>query len=205
METFDDFLEHNHYTHKLERHLSKKRYEHTLRVARVAHNLAHLHGYNSKKAVVAALLHDCAKNYTEHHLIHECEKHNLKLSHAEKDNPELLHAKVGAIIAKEHYHIDDSDILNAIRYHTTGRPNMSVLEKIVYISDYIEPKRKHKGNLELIRKTAKHHLDEAMYLILEETLTYLKKKSKTKDPLTKETFKYYQTLVNTKGIVYEEN
>jgi predicted HD superfamily hydrolase involved in NAD metabolism len=89
----------------------------------------------------------------------------------ELQNPTaLLHAKVGSFLAKEKYGIEDEDVLNAIRYHTTGRPCMSTLEKILYIADYIEPGRKHASNLLQIRRMAFQDLDKTLFKILEDTL-----------------------------------
>lgn len=194
MESIDTYLEDNPYTKKLKKRLSKKRYDHTIRVARTAYGISKVHGLNTKKSVIAALLHDCAKNLTEKKQLHICEKHHLKLSYAEQANTDLLHAKVGAVLASEEFHVHDADILNAIRYHTTGRPSMSNVEKVLYISDYIEPHRDHEGRLSEIRAMAGKDLDITMYLILEDTLAYLKKKSKTKDPATRETFNYYKSI-----------
>lgn len=194
MDSLDDYLQNNPYTKKLKKHLSHKRYDHTIRVARTAYGLAKVYGYNTKKVLVAALLHDCAKNLTEKKQLHICEKHHFRLSKAEQENTDLLHAKVGALLAKEVYSVDEADVLNAIKYHTTGRPKMSVTEKILFISDYIEPHRDHEGHLSEIRAMAGRDLDKTMYLILDDTLTYLKKKSKVNDPTTKETFLYYKSI-----------
>jgi len=89
-------------------------------------------------------------------------------------NPSLLHAKVGGFIAMETYKVDNSDIINAILNHTTGRPEMSLLEKIIFIADYIEPGRKQAPNLTEVRKMAFMDLDKTMLKILGDTLAYLK-------------------------------
>lgn len=179
---------------QLEKDLSSKRYEHTIRVAETAILLAKTHGYNERKAAVAALLHDCAKNYKNDKLIQYAEKYKIHMSSVAKENADLLHSKVGAWVAKEHYKVQDPDIFNAIAYHTTGRPSMGQLEKIIYISDYIEPGRKHRGRIDLIREVALKDLNLATYYILEDTLAYLAEKSKTKDPLTYESYQYYKNL-----------
>ena len=118
----------------MEKELHAKRYEHTLSVAYTAASLAMIHDVEPNKALIAGMLHDCAKCLSNKKLISICEKNDLPISETELQNPAaLLHAKVGSFLAKEKYEIEDDDILNAIRYHTTGRPDMSKLEKILYI------------------------------------------------------------------------
>ena len=112
----------------------------------------------------------------------------------EKGHPFLLHAKLGAYLAEEKYGIKDPEILSAITYHTTGKPEMSVLEKIVYIADYIEPGRFKAPNLAKIRKLAFQDLDECMYEILKDTLIYLEENPKDVDSATKDAFVYYKDL-----------
>lgn len=176
----------------MEKNLEPKRYEHTLSVAYTAANLAMVYGENTDKALVAGLLHDCAKCMSHSKQIAVCTKNHMQLSEAElaKNSP-LIHAKAGSILAKAKYQIKDKDILNAICYHTTGRPDMSRLEKIVYIADYIEPGRKHAENLPEIRRLAYHDLDAAMRNILSDTLTYLAHKGGQIDPMTQKTYDFY--------------
>lgn len=109
----------------------------------------------------------------------------------ERKNPFLLHAKVGAYLAREKYGIKDPDILNAIQNHTTGRKNMSLLEKIIFVADYIEPGRKHAPNLAEVRKLAFMDIDRALLMILRDTLQYLKASGGDIDPMTEETWRYY--------------
>lgn len=177
---------------RLAKTLDAKRYEHTLGVAYTAASLAMRYEENIKKAELAGLLHDCAKCMDNDKKLHICEKHNITVSEAEQRNPFLLHAKVGAYLATKKYHVEDNDILNAILYHTTGRPGMSLLEKIVYIADYIEPAREQAPNLEMIRKLAFHDVDQALIKILEDSLEYLKKSDKEIDPMTQKTYDYYK-------------
>ena len=194
MSNIRDYVANDRWYKKLHKDLADKRYEHTLRVAETALHLAECHDYDREKAVTAALLHDCAKNYKDKKLLENAEKFHIPISDAAKENTDLLHAKVGAWIARTYFKVEDPDVFNAIAYHTTGRPSMSILEKIIYISDYSEPGRKHRGRLELIRTVAETDLDLAVYYILEDTLAYLTTKSKTKDPLTIESYHYYRKL-----------
>lgn len=174
---------------EMEKELTSKRYEHTLSVAYTAASLAMVHDVNTESALIAGMLHDCAKCFSAKKLISLCQKNNLPVTEVELQNPTaLLHAKAGSFLAKEKYGIDDEDILNAIKYHTTGRPNMSKLEKIIYISDYIEPGRTHAANLKQIRKTAYEDLDKALFRILEDTLAYLHSTGGRIDSMTKATY-----------------
>lgn len=191
MKEFQSFIANPKWEKKLRSDLSSDRYEHTLRVASTAYDLAKDHGVNVKKATIAGYLHDCAKNYKDKKLLKYAKKFHIAISEAEKDNTDLLHAKVGAYIARDKFAVHDPDIFNAIAHHTTGRPSMSALEKVIYISDYIEPGRRHRGRIKLIREIAHKDLNQTMLYILEDTLEYLSKKSKTKDPLTKEAYHYY--------------
>ena len=92
------------------------------------------------------------------------------------------------------YEIQDEEILSAIRWHTTGKDNMTDLEKIVYIADYIEPQRDKAPNLEWIRKVSFMDLNEGMYYILKDSLSYLGRSGRTIDPATEKAFHYYETM-----------
>ena len=178
--------------HAMEKTLEPKRYEHTLGVAYTAASLAMVHEADVEKALIAGMLHDCAKCMPFHKQIAVCEKHNVSLSEVERtENSPLLHAKAGSTLARIEYGITDNDILNAISYHTTGRPDMSTLEKIIYIADYIEPGRKTLPNLSRVRKIAYQNLDDTMRQILNDTLEHLKEKGGSIDPMTKETYQFY--------------
>lgn len=184
----------------MEKTLEPKRYEHTLSVAYTAANLAMVHGVDIEKALVAGMLHDCAKCMNHHKQMSLCKKNNISLSEMEKtkDSP-LIHAKAGSVLARKEYGIKDEDILNAICYHTTGRPEMSPLEKVIYIADYIEPGRvrakrtsAEQDDLREVRRLAYHDLDSALCKILSDTLTYLSKKGGRIDDMTRETYEYYK-------------
>ena len=182
--------------HKIRKQLAKvldsKRYEHTQGVAYTSAALAMRYGEDVQKAELAGLLHDCAKCLDNEKKIHICKKHNITISDAEFKNPFLLHAKVGGYLTKEKYKIDDEDIINAVTYHTTGRPGMSLLEKIVYIADYIEPGRDHASNLDEVRNLCFRDLDEALLQILEDILVHLKESKKEIDPMTQMTYEFYK-------------
>lgn len=177
----------------LKKELDKDRYEHTLGVMYTSACLAMANGYDMEKAQLAGLLHDCAKCIPNEKKLKICAKNNIPVTQVEKDNPFLLHAKVGAFLARALYEIEDEEILHAISIHTTGAPAMNTLDKIVFIADYIEPKRDKAANLKEIRKTAFEDLDEALKMILCDTIHYLNgsKNDKNIDPMTLETYHYY--------------
>ena len=179
----------------MEKELDAKRYEHTLGVAYTAAALAMFNDVDPVKAETAGLLHDCAKCFSDDKKISVCRKNNMEINSVESRNPYLLHAKAGYCIAKNKFDIEDQDILNAILNHTTGRPGMSTLEKIIYIADYIEPSRKQAPNLSEVRKLAFQNLDQALLKILTDILSYLESGGGEIDPLTKETYDYYADLL----------
>ncbi len=168
-----------------------RRFEHTLGVEYTAATLAMRYGSNMENARTAGLLHDCAKCLSDEKRLSICKKNHIKVTEVERKNPFLLHAKVGAYLAREKYGIKDPDILNAIQNHTTGRKNMSLLEKIIFVADYIEPGRKHAPNLAEVRKLAFMDIDRALLMILRDTLQYLKASGGDIDPMTEETWRYY--------------
>ncbi len=177
---------------KLKPHLDKDRYSHTLGVMYTAAALAMCHGADLDQALTAGLLHDCAKCIPGETKIRLCRRYHLNISEAEQKNPSLLHAKLGAFLAAKKYHVRDRDILNAIASHTTGRPHMSVLEKIIYIADYMEPGREELPNMGDVRKLAFQDLEECLYRILKDSLAYLNSKDMVIDPMTEKTYLYYK-------------
>jgi len=187
------------YRKLVKKELDKKRYIHSLGVSYTAAGLAMKYGENINKARIAGLLHDCAKSYSSEELIKSCHKVNIPVSEFEIDNPELLHSKYGSYLANSKYNITDENILNAIYYHTTGRENMSLLEKIIFTADYIEPNRTELEGISSIRQEAFTDIDRAIVSICEKTLSYLNKSNKTIDITTVNTYKYYQNLVNNRG------
>ena len=139
-------------------------------------------------------MHDCAKNLGEEKLLLTCREKGLPVSDAEERSPFLLHGRVGAYFARTKYGITDEDILGAITWHTTGRPDMSLLEKIVFTADYIEPGRDTAPNLDKLRQLAFIDLDAAVTLILKQTLEYLRAEGKEIDPQTELTYNSYRKL-----------
>lgn len=151
--------------------LPEKRYIHTIGVMETAIKLAKRNGEDPKKAEIAAILHDVAK-YADVEWMKGIVKEQ-KLDQRLLDwNAEILHGPVGAWIAESEFGVQDDTILDAIRYHTTGRANMTKFEKIVYVADMIEPNRKFAG-VEQLRKLAKVNIDDAFRASVLHTLSFL--------------------------------
>ncbi len=180
---------------QIRKHLKKKltpmRYEHTLGVSYTCMSLAMRYGANLDQAEMAGLLHDCAKRYDDATIIRKCQERGIELTEGELRAPAVIHAKLGAWMAEHKYGITDSEILSAIACHTTGKPAMSLLDKILYVADYIEPRRDKASNLPKMRRLAFEDLDEALYQILDSTRDYLKKTNTAEDDTTELTWKYY--------------
>lgn len=185
-------MEQNEIRKRLKKELDKGRYEHTKGVMYTAGCMAMAHGCRMEQAMLAGLLHDCAKCIPNPEKIQLCKKHDIPITPVEYESPYLLHAKLGAFLAETEYEVTDPDILHAIRVHSTGSPDMSVLDKIIYIADYIEPGRDKAPNLELVRMLAFHDLNACMAQILSDTLKYLSSCGNAIDPITKMTYDYYK-------------
>ena len=177
---------------KLKKSQDKERYEHTKGVMYTAGCLAMAHGYYLEKAMLAGLLHDCAKCIPNDEKLALCKEHNILVTPVEAENPFLLHAKLGAFLAESEYNLTDPDVLHAIKVHTTGEPDMNILDKIIFIADYIEPGRNKAPNLEKVRKLAFHDLNACMAQILRDTLMYLNSGKGTIDSTTQLTYEFYK-------------
>lgn len=177
---------------RLKKYLDRPRYEHTLGVMYTAGSMAMCHNVDMDQAMTAGILHDCAKCIPDEKKLRLSSKYHLNISNAEYANPSLIHAKLGAFMAAHKYHIEDKEVIEAIACHTTGKPHMSMLDKIIYIADYIEPGRCEAPNLKKIRQLAYQDMDECLFLILSDSLAYLAKKDAVLDPMTKKTYEYYK-------------
>ena len=177
---------------EIEKVQDAKRYEHTLGVEYTAAALTMRYDCDINDARIAGLLHDCAKCLSDEKLLSICEKRNISINEIEKKNPSLLHAKVGSFLAMDEYGVSDQDVIHAILNHTTGRPGMSILEKIIFVADYIEPGRNKAPNLNEIRQLAFANLDAAMLRILEDTLNHLDERGGDIDPMTRRTYNFYR-------------
>lgn len=168
---------------KIIKDIGEKRYNHSVRVMETAIKLAEIYNTDIEKAKVAGILHDCAKIADETNLLKRTNDFDIILDNCMEYNHELIHGPLGAKIAKEEYGIKDEEILDAIYYHTTGRENMSILDKIIYIADYIEPKRNFPG-VEEVRSLAFEDIDKSLILAMEKTIIFLIEKNKLIHPDT---------------------
>ncbi len=176
-------------------HLKESRFAHTMRVMRLACELAEMYGEDPAKAETAALFHDMARNLP----LQELNKYVLEfgLDGRYENNPNLSHGKIAERLMRRDFGIDDQDILNAVSYHTTGRKGMSRLEKIVFLADGIEPGRKY-PSVEEIRGLAKKDLDEACICMLEHTIAYLKQSGAEEGDIDGDTLQALQDLKEKK-------
>ena len=178
---------------KLKEILKPNRYRHSKNVAITAQCMAMLYDEDLEKSYIAGLLHDNAHNIPEEIQVSECEKYGIALSPCEiKVGSSVIHGKLGAYYATTKFDITDSYIIDAIRWHTTGRPDMTLLEKIIFTADYIEPGRNKAPNLKEIRKMAFTDLNKAVYMICNDTLLYLKSCNQVIDEATMKTLEYYK-------------
>ena len=175
---------------KLEKALSAKRYNHTLGVAYTAACLAMRYGVDPEKAELAGLLHDCAKEYSVKEMIEVGERNGLSFTKADLDAPQVLHAVIGPFVAGSRYGVTDPEILSAIRWHTTGHADMTLLEKIIFTADYIEPNRDKAEDLPVVRPLSFRDLTACVFRITEDTLSYLKKKQVPVNPGTMECYEW---------------
>jgi len=156
---------------KLKTMLKPERYIHSLGVADSSAKLADHYGYDTEKAYLVGLLHDCAKNIPKSEQLKICEENNMPLDDIERITDGLIHAKTGVIIAKTQFGLTDPELLDAISYHATGKENMTLIEKIVYLADMIESSRQFK-NLENLRKEAFIDLDNALIMQMNLTIGF---------------------------------
>lgn len=177
---------------KLKASLKPGRYEHSLSVSFTCMALAMRYGYDLDKAELAGLLHDCAKCYDNNSIIVACRNSGMELTEGELQAPSIIHSRLGARMAEEKFGVNDPEILSAIACHTTGKPDMSLLDKILYIADYIEPRRYKIKDLPAIRRLAFEDLDQALFQIMEGTLRYLKESGTYADIMTQNAYHYYK-------------
>ena len=149
-------------------YLKHKRIPHVLGTEQEAIRLAERYGADVEKARVAALLHDCTKRLDMEEQLALCRQYGIRLDALEQQALKLLHAKTGAAIARDVFGVDD-EIYQAIWWHTTGHAGMTLLEKIMYLADYIEPSRDFPG-VDKLRAVCYKDLDEGLLMGLEMTI-----------------------------------
>ena len=149
------------YTEVLKGRLTERRFIHSLNVAKSAKELAQIYGYDEAKAYTAGLIHDCCKDTPAGLQLSYMLENGMALTDTEISTAKLYHAMCGSMFIQKEFGIDDTEIINAVRYHTTGRKDMTLLEKIVFIADFISEERDYDG-VDIMREKAKRSLDEAI-------------------------------------------
>ncbi|MDR3256461.1 MAG: bis(5'-nucleosyl)-tetraphosphatase (symmetrical) YqeK [Endomicrobium sp.] len=177
----------------LSKHLTPKRFKHSYNVAILAVELASKNNIDILKAQTAGLLHDCAKYMTDKELVNflkGCNKSFKYFKEIVKFSPHLLHSFAGEIIAKKEFKIKDKNILNAIKNHTQGRENMSILEKIIFVADSVSNDRKW-SHVRRLQNLAKQDLDKAFFEVLTKKIEYVIDRGIWLLPQTVDTWNWY--------------
>ncbi len=169
--------------------LSDKRYAHTLRVAETTEHLAKLHGLDSERARLAGLLHDTAREVGMEKLLRVAKEDGLPVGDFERERPILLHGPVAAELAREDLGVEDGEILDAVRAHTTGEPGMGPLALALFVADKIEPGREQPG-VEDLRALASVSLHQAARAALEDSISYNERRDRPAHPKSRQTLEW---------------
>jgi predicted HD superfamily hydrolase involved in NAD metabolism len=161
--------------------LSERRYEHTLRVADTAESLALAHDLEADRARLAAVLHDAAREMEPEEFLNLADKWHLQVGDPERQSPKLLHGRVAAELARRALGIDDEEVLQAVRTHTTGRPEMGPLALVLYVADKIEPARVY-PSVGRLRTLAREDLRRAAQESLRRTIAHNEERGKATHP-----------------------
>lgn len=163
------------YKNLIKSKMSEHRFVHSVNVSKEARMLAKIYGADAEKAAIAGILHDITKEMPVEEQLKIITDSGIILDNVQKNAPKLWHGISGSIYIKENLDINDADILNAIRYHTTGRSGMSLLEKIIFVADFTSQERTYKG-VSTMRKKSRKTLDEAMLYGFKFTFSDLSKR-----------------------------
>lgn len=186
----DEFLE------ELKKHLRPNRLYHSLCVADSARKLAQRYGADAEKAYTAGLLHDIMKNAPDEALLNFFEENGIILTETERGSRKTWHAMAGAVYCERVLHVQDAEILSAIRWHTTARAGMTLLDKVVFLADFISADRDYPG-VARMREKAEISIEEAMLEGLQFTIQELVESER---PVHEDSIRAYNALVcNRKG------
>jgi predicted HD superfamily hydrolase involved in NAD metabolism len=163
----------NHILHWLSDNVPESRLHHVLRVEQMAIALAKDHSLDTNKAAQAGLMHDLAKYFKPQLLLDMARREGLPLDPVDELTPHLLHANVGAIVAREQFGIEDPEILDAIADHTLGRPGMGLLSCVVFLADSLEPGRGNTPALNILRHTSRQNLQRAVWMSCDDSIKHL--------------------------------
>jgi len=172
--------------------LSDKRYAHTLRVVETVERLAALHGLDEYRTRLAALLHDAAREMGAEEFLRLAEKWNLPVGEPERKSPMLLHGPVAAEMARRELSIEDGEVLEAIRVHTTGAPEMGLVALAVYVADAIEPGRAY-PSVGHLRKLAEEDLQDAAAEALRRDVAHDEERGRETHPVSRETLRWLES------------
>lgn len=153
--------------------LPERRLKHSLNVSKCAVKLSEIYKCDKEKAEIAGLVHDCAKYFTDEQIEDSIKRFNVELDPLEVNNIALSHSVIGSYVAVDIFSVKDEEIINAIKYHTTGKENMSLLEKIIYMADLIEEDRNFPRVEELRELTYSGKLEEALLLSFNNTIKFV--------------------------------
>lgn len=190
----------DYYLNILRGRLSEYRLHHSLEVAKSAVYLAEKYGGDSERMYTAGLLHDVLKEAEKEEIFSLADDYGVEMTQLEKSTPKLWHAQIGAEFLKNELKIDDSEIITAVRYHTTGRANMILSEKILFIADFISADRNYNG-VESMREKAEESLEKAMFEGLSFTINELIEKGKAVHPDTLDAYNDIVLNYKEKGLI----
>lgn len=171
---------------RLKNSLDQERFAHSLRVEKIALELAAKHHVSASQTSLAALLHDCARRYDRPGLLRMAKKLKLKIDPVRRFEPKLFHAEIGRYLAAKEFGVKNQAVLQAIASHTTGRAGMTKLEKVIYLADHIEVDRQFAG-IDQVRKLAFRDLDRAIIEFTGHSVAYFLGRGLPFDPVTVET------------------
>jgi len=179
---------------RLQARLSAKRFQHSVNTAEVARKLALQYGADAEKAYLAGLLHDYAKGIPAAELWKIASSQGLVQDEIEKEIPDILHASVGAYLLAQELNIKDDELLQAVRYHTLGAMEMTLLDKIIYVADLIEPGRDF-PELQKLYCLAFKDIDQALLMCMESTIKYCLESQRLIHPLSIKSRNHYLQMV----------
>lgn len=174
----------------VQKRLSEKRFIHTLNVAEQAVKLAEFYSLDKEKCEIAALLHDVLKEASQEELLQNIANSDILFTNIFMQSPQIWHAFAGANYIEKNKIITDLEIINAVRYHTTGKENMTDIEKVIFLSDYTSKERSFEG-VDFLREQLFNNLNDAMYLALQRTVQFLIDKNQIIYPQTVFAYNYY--------------
>ena len=184
---------------KIKEMLPQRRYKHSLNVSNCAIKLSEIYNCDKDKAYLSGIIHDCAKYLSTEEVQYYVDKYKIKLDCLEKENLALSHSVIGSYIAKYEFKIEDEDIIDAVKYHTTGKENMTLLEKIIYMADLIEEDRNF-PSVNLLRElTYSGNLDEALLISFNNTIKFVIENKQLIHPRTIEARNYLMQQKSLKG------